>query len=39
MEAIRESFRRLHGREPTEQEVNEIKDKLARAPSDAADSL
>ncbi len=28
-EAIREWFRRLHGREPTEQEVNEIRSKLA----------
>lgn len=36
MEAVREWLRRLYGREPTEQEVNDIKDKLTRGPSDAA---
>lgn len=34
IEAIREWFRRLHDREPTEQEVNDIKDKLAGRPPD-----
>lgn len=36
METVREWFRRPYDGEPTEQEVNDMKDKLARRPSDAA---